>query len=368
MRRLLFAAFFILLLPCLALADGGYIEVRASGRGNSRTEALANAIDEALRANVGTLFMSREEIADDVMRDKVIQFSRGLVKDTRIVSEKTENGEILITALIQIDADKLKEEARNFRRASSGDVVIKQRTSLEHGAKVIGSFFREADLLSFIDTEIEDRKIDPAKGEFSLLVRIMFSRDKYFGHFVPALSSILDGSLLSSDIFPELYGGDPKENHRAVIYVLGENMTFRGWTIPGAFFEAVKDALSLEDFDGRTVLRTQKRIWLNIALIDSSGRELSLQRIPVPLPVTNILFFSLLPSNNPNPYFLGIKTQWQIPIVCAPFFGISSKNGAYYEQLFSGRNEPLEQHFVFHLPGEILSRVKSLELWLNLEK
>ena len=125
MKRLLFTAFMILLMSCLASADGGYVEIRVSGRGNSRTEALANAIDEALRANVGTLFMSREEIIDDVMRDKVIQFSRGLIKGSRIVSEKTENGEILITALIQIDADKLKEEARNFRRASSGDVVIK---------------------------------------------------------------------------------------------------------------------------------------------------------------------------------------------------------------------------------------------------
>ena len=60
------------------------IEVQASGRGLDRTEAMKNAIDEAIRKNMGTLIMSREELNDNDLFEKVVQVSRGNIKNAKI--------------------------------------------------------------------------------------------------------------------------------------------------------------------------------------------------------------------------------------------------------------------------------------------
>lgn len=360
-----------LLLPLLSEANtehNDYVEVRASGRGNSRAEAMKNATDEALRKNMGTLIMSREEINGDLLTDRVIQVSRGSVRNARIISEKTENGEILLTVIFQIDTQALRDTARNFRMGKGGSIDIVRRLSLERGIKSISSFFGEIELLDFIDAETEDRKIDPDKGEFSVLVRILFNREKYIRQLASPLASILDDVLVSSDIFTELEDKSPTEKYNAIIYILGENRTFKGWTLPQAFFEAMKNASFLEGFDGKTLLKTQKRIWVNIALLDSQGREISLHRIPVPIPITNIIFFSMQNNNFRSPWHIADGNASMASLICAPFFGISSKNGTHYESLYSDRLAPLEQRFVFHLPEETLSKINSALSWLNIEE
>lgn len=355
--------------PALSEAESNdYIEVQASGRGNSRAEAMKNATDEALRKNMGTLIMSREEINGDSLTDRVIQVSRGSIRNARVISEKTENGEIVLSVIFQIDTQALKDTARNFRMGKGGSIDVVRRPSLERGIKALQSFFGEIELLDFIDAETDDRKVDPDKGEFSVLVRIIFNKEKYLRQLASPLALILNDILVSSDIFTELEGKTLTEKYSAVIYILGENRTFRGWTLPQEFFEAVKNASFLEDFDGKTLLKTQKRIWVNIALLDSSGREISLHRIPVSIPVTNIIFFSLQNNNFRSPWHITDNLNSMTSLICAPFFGTSSKNGTYYESFYSGRSNPLERRFVFHLPVETLLRINSAVSWLNIEE
>ena len=148
--------------------------------------------------------------------------------------------------------------------------------------------------------------------------------------------------------------------------MFGESRTFRGWAIPASFFEAMKNGLSLSDFDDRILLQTQKRLWINLELLDSGGRELSLQRIPVSLPVTNILFFSM--QNKSTPLSLTGNITPKNSLICAPFLGIIDKSKSYYRSVFSDKTDPLEQRFIFHLPRETLLRINSVASWLYLEK
>ena len=344
------------------------IEVQASGRGLDRTEAMKNAIDEAIRKNMGTLIMSREELNDNDLFEKVVQVSRGNIKNAKIISEKVENGEVLLTLKFQINTDTLKENLKTFRRGSGGAFLIKQRLSLERGYNVIKSFFDEIDLLDFIDVQVEDRNIDPLKGEFSVFIRVLFNTEKYFNQFAVVLTDVLNDAVLAPELSAELADEPPSKKSFAVFYLLGEGMTFKGWTLPLKFFEAMKKGLGMENFDGNEILQTQKRLWINLALIDKTGRELSLQRIPIYLPVTNILFFSMPNGTKTNPYSITNNINPQVTVVCAPFLGIIDKSKAFYSTLFSDESVPLEQHFVFHLPQDTLLKINSAIAWLNIEK
>ena len=367
-RRLaLLGIFFVLSILCYASHADELITVQASGRGSNRTEAMSSAIDDALRKNMGTLIMSREELKDDVIIDKVVQFSRGSIKDVQIVSEKTENGEVLLTVSFQLDKNVLRETVRNFREGGVGTTEVKTRTSLERGAKVIEAFFGEIELLDFIDAKVEDRKIDHEKGEFSVSVKILFNREKYFKHFAEPLSVILDDIILNPKLEKELSDEDISEKYSAVIYIFGKDRTFKGWTMPGKFFRAMVNSLGLDNFGGKKLLRTQKRIWVNLSFIDSGGRELSLQRIPVPVPVTNILFFSAQGSIIPS-FWNAMGYGAANAIICAPFFGTTGNGGMNYSSFFTDERDPWEKRFIFHLPRETLLRINSVVSWLNIEK
>lgn len=363
----LFVIFFILLMLCYAAYAEDLITVQASGRGSNRTEAMSSAIDDALRKNMGVLIMSREELKDDVMNDKIVQFSRGSVRDVQIISEKTENGEVLLSVNFQLDKNALRENVRTFREGGGGTLEVKTRTSLERGTSVIGSFFGEIELLDFIDAKVEDRKIDHDKGEFSVSVRILFNREKYFKHFAEPLSAILDDIILNSELDKELSDEDISEKYSAVIYIFGKDRTFKGWTMPGKFFRAMIDSLRLDSFGGKNLLKTQKRIWVNLAFIDSGGRELSLQRIPVPIPITNILFFSAQGSVIPS-FWNAMGYGAANAIICAPFFGTTDNAGMNYSSFFTDERDPWEKRFIFHLPRETMLRINSIVSWLNIEK
>ena len=122
-----------------ANAEEKFLEVQAQGTGTSIESAMMNAIEEALRKSMGTMILSREEIANDSLTDKIIQVSRGSIKHSKILSEKSQNGKITLDVLFKIDPSKIKEILRTVKPASltatSADIV--KRPLLEHGKNLI---------------------------------------------------------------------------------------------------------------------------------------------------------------------------------------------------------------------------------------
>ncbi|MBQ3376839.1 MAG: hypothetical protein IJG62_01065, partial [Synergistaceae bacterium] len=181
----------------------------------------------------------------------------------------------------------------------------------------------------------------------SLNIKIKFNNQKYFEQFAPSLTLILD-NILNKELEPELETSSGSK----LIYLSGHNRDFRGWLVPDVIFSAIIKSLNL-DFKQNQILRTQRRLWINLALINAQGREMTLRRIPVQFPVTNILFFNL--NNN---------------LMIAPIFAVNDKNlfgsGLLLPDLKPA--DALEQRFIFELPREILTQISSIASWINLEE
>ncbi|MBR0222403.1 MAG: hypothetical protein IJQ63_11600, partial [Synergistaceae bacterium] len=333
----------------VACAEQNLIEVQASGRGSSRTQAFQNAIEEAVRKNVGALIMSREILSNDLLIENIIQVSRADIQNAEILSERTEKGEVLLELKFKINKDIIDNALRktSYSSGGGGAVSFRQRNYLERGLKAVNNFFSELELLDFINVDISDRSIDLNKSQLSLNIKIKFNNQKYFEQFAPSLTLILD-NILNKELEPELETSSGSK----LIYLSGHNRDFRGWLVPDVIFSAIIKSLNL-DFKQNQILRTQRRLWINLALINAQGREMTLRRIPVQFPVTNILFFNL--NNN---------------LMIAPIFAVNDKNlfgsGLLLPDLKPA--DALEQRFIFELPREILTQISSIASWINLEE
>ena len=352
---------------CAGHAEENLIDIQASGTGATREEAMKNAVEEALRQSMGTMILSREELTDDSLIDKVIQVSRGSVKSSQVISETNHNGKFTLTARFSLDTREIQETAQKAGASSEGRADIIRRPLLEHGRQVIRTFFEGLDLLEFLDVKLEELRIDPDKEEFFALVRLLVNSEKYTRLFYAPLTAILDEALPKS-LDKELAGEATESRYSGIIYVLDTGRSFRAWALPKAFIEELRDSAGFDDFEGRTILRTQKRIWVNISLFDALGRELQYQRIPVLLPITNIILFSSGGSGVSSPWGMLGSPQPQLSIICAPLFGIRDNSGRRYNAFFADEADPFEQRFVFRLPKEVLSRVKNAVSWLQIEK
>ena len=137
--------------------------------------------------------------------------------------------------------------------------------------------------------------------------------------------------------------------------------------MPLAFLEEIKTAAGLGDFTERDILRTHRRIWVNISLLDERGKEFQLQRIPVMLPITNILVFSAH-GQNPSPLVLAGSVKPKVSVIFAPFFGTRDNSGRRYTSMFSGESDPFTMKFTMQLTGASLSRIRNASSWLELER
>ena len=370
-KKIIYFAAFIIFLSCASdvlLSAENFIEVQATGRGKDRIEAMQNAFEEAIRSGTSTLIMAREELNNEALIDKVIQVSRANVRDAEIIAEKVVDGEVLLTVKFLIDKKPIDDALKNFRNfifsnGSKLKVDVHNRDFFDYGYGLINSFFSGLDIPDFITIELDDIKIDTHKEQLSFIVRILFDRDKYYKKFSTPLTAILD-NLISSPDYENL-----EKDYAAMIYILNEEKSFKAWRLPLSFWDAVKDGLKLENISDKKILRTQKRLWINIALIGPDGKELFIHRLPVHLPITNVLFFSM--RNTPDPFAITNEQSEQLSkfnLICAPFLGIIENSGTSYQNVFYDKNDPIEQRFIFNLPREVLLKINNLAASLYLEK
>ena len=351
-----------------AYTEGELIEVQAQGSGISREQAMMNALEEALRKSMGTMILSREEIINDELTAKVVQVSRGSIKHSQVLSERTENGRIVLEVKFSVDPSEIRETVRNIKPgALSAAADIVRRPFLEKGRNIIRAFFEGIDLLQFLEAGISEIKIDPDKEEFSAIITITLDREKFRRLFAAPMTAVLDEAVLTPELNAELAGEESHVREAGIIYLLGENKSFRAWTLPLAFLEEIKTSAGFSEFMERNILRTHSRIWVNICFLDKRGRELQQQRIPLILPITNIIVFSAY-GDNPSPLLLTGSVQPKMSITCAPFFGVRDNNGRRYTSIFSDESDPFRRKCIVHLPKATLSRIRNASSWLQIEK
>jgi hypothetical protein len=365
-----FFLFFLFTLTLLfvtraAFASGLY-EVTVQARGANQEEALASAIDDAIRRTVGELFAERTQLDGDMLEERLIQFSRGTVTNYNILDSSADDSGIVLTVLVTVDAEKLGENVRVIKEGTSaGGVGQRQTPRLEAGQRTLADFLRTLRYENFLEVGLEDKQVDTRRGQLSVMVFLSFNRERYAAEFAEPLTTTLSQIFASPALWKEIEGEYDNLGDRfaASFHVLGENFSSRSWMLPRVFYDVFERNARFWHA-GRGRVQTHKRLWLHFSLLDSSGREV--ERLPVCLKASNVLFFSEERGDPANPWFLmdiettGLKSVFTL--TAAPKFGTAAGNMGYVFY------ENFRQSFAFSLPEALLRQVNDVKVALELER
>ena len=352
------------IVPVWAAEDGLY-EVTVRGRGANEEEALNAAIDEAIRNTLGSIFAERSELGGDMLEEKLIQFSRGTATNYRIAEKTADESGVILTVVVTVDSRKIKENSSSLKSGSSGAALERWESPLlEEGQKALFAAFGRVRGEDYINAAITEKISDPRKGQLDIKVSLTFDRERFYREFAAPVGAVLDDIFKDRALGAEIAGEfeDADERYAASFELLGPNLSSRAWTIPLNFWDSMKRAAGFwVASKGR--IATAKRLWLHFSLRDANGAEI--ERIPVHLPVSNVIFFSDVRKTSTNPWFyLGVAedSPGEYPVVtAAPRFGVLAKNAyAFYGEA--------EQGYRLELPPELLARAADVEIYLELER
>ncbi|MDR1979812.1 MAG: hypothetical protein LBQ42_13835 [Synergistaceae bacterium] len=352
-----------------ALFAGELFEVTVKARGADKDEALSSAVDEAIRRSLGSLFAERSQASSqplgDMLEEKLIQFSRGTATNYKILESSTDDSGVTLTVLVTVDSAKLEENARTLKEGTgSAGVERWESPNLEAGQKALAAFLKKLRYENFLEVKLEEKKIDVRKGLLNVTVALDFDRKRYASDFAEPLTKTLDKIFVSSSLGREIEGEfeKPADRLAASFHVLGENFSFRGWMLPRNFHDTMKREARFWDA-GKGKIQTHKRIWLHFSLLDAKGKEI--ERVPIHLRASNVLFFSEERKESVNPWFFTkmeeAGTKSAPALIVAPRFGtISGGEYVFFERY--------AQPFAFRLPEELLRRIGDVKVALELER
>jgi hypothetical protein len=355
----------LLIVARLVFAGDDLFEVTVKARGGNEKEALASAIDEAIRRSLGALFAERSQLGGEMLEEKLIQFSRGTATRYEILESFTDDSGVVLTVSVTVESAKIKENVRTIKEGTGNAGVERwQSPNLEEGQKTLSVFLKNLQYENFLEAELEEKKIDARKGLLTVTVSLSFDRGRYFSNFAEPLTKVLDAIFMLPALRQEIEGEfeNPADRYAASFYVLGENFSSRAWTFPRNFYDALKREARFWDA-GKGKIRTHKRIWLHFSLLDPERKEIG--RLPIHLRASNVLLFSEERKDSANPWFFTkleeAGTKSYPTLIAAPRFGtISGGDYVFFERY--------TQPFAFRLPEELLARIDDVKVALELER
>lgn len=179
--------------------------VKATGIGQNKEEATKNAFREAVQIAVGTVVDSETIIRNDkVIKDEIIDYSRGFVESHKVLSEgKNKDGLYEVTIRATVKDRQLYEKLRRFQPASAKvegsnifGAVTSRMESRKKAAKLLAKSLEATDLpLPLLKTEFLSKKpkILEENAESILAewkVRISFDQKLYKEKVYPWLSKL----------------------------------------------------------------------------------------------------------------------------------------------------------------------------------
>jgi hypothetical protein len=355
----------ILLCAKPVFADGDLFEVTVAARGANEEEALASAIDEAIRRSLGALFTERSQLEGEMLEEKLIQFSRGTATHYKILESSADDSGVALTVSVTVDSVKIKANARTIKEGTGNAGVERWRSPhLEAGQKELSAFFKNLRYENFLGVELKEKKIDVRKGFLAVTIALTFDRGRYVSNFAEPLTKTLDRIFALPSLRGEIDGEFENPNDRFAVsfHVLGENLSSRAWTFPRNFYDVLKREARFWDA-GKGRIQTHKRIWLHFSLFDAERKEIG--RLPIHLRASNVLFFSEVRKEPSNPWFFskleeaGAKSY--PTLIAAPRFGALAGGGYVF---FERHTQP----FAFRLPEELLTRIDDVKVALELER
>jgi hypothetical protein len=341
------------------------IEVTARGRGANEEEAVVSALDEAIRYTLGAIFAERSELGEDVLEEKLIQFSRGAATNYKVIESTSDELGVTAIVLVTVDSRKIKENARTLKEGTgAGGVERRQTPLMDEGQRLLSKSLAGKRYENYLSVRLTEKRVDARKGTLDLSVVLGFDQERYFREFARPLAGTLDGIFASSALRGEIDGEfeSPEDRYYVAFEVLDENYSSKIWMLPQNFFDTMKRTAGFwVASKGR--IATHKRLWLHFSLLGANGEEL--ERIPIPLNVSNVIFFSENREESPNPWFfmdlVADKTEESPVVIAAPYYGVTSNNKYSFFKEY-------EQQLSLKLPEKFLERMADVKVALELER
>ena len=180
--------------------------VKATGVGKDKEEALKNAFRESVRIAVGTVIDSEIIIKNDkVIKDEIIDYSRGFVERHKVLSEgRNSDGLYEVTIRATVKDRQLYEKLRRFQPASAKvegsnifGAVTSRMESRKKAAELLAKSLAATDLpLPLLKTEFLSKKprmveenAESVLAEWA--VRVSFDQKLYQEKVYPWLKELL---------------------------------------------------------------------------------------------------------------------------------------------------------------------------------
>lgn len=170
MKKLIFLL--LLLITQINFGQSNIVEINTTGSGETKEEAVQNALLSALKQSFGVFISSNTEIINDVLtKDKISELSSGNILEYNIISE-TQNGNYFNTLVSsKISMNTLSSYTKNKVDSNeiSGDVFVSnfliKELNKENELQSIKDLidFSKKVLPSFLDYHIESN--DPVSSE-----------------------------------------------------------------------------------------------------------------------------------------------------------------------------------------------------------
>lgn len=228
--------FFILLILITQINFGqsNIVEINTTGSGETKEEAVQNALLSALKQSFGVFISSNTEIINDVLtKDKISELSSGNILEYNIISE-TQNGNYfntLVSSKISINTLASYTKNKVDSNEISGDVFVSNF--------LIKELNKENELQSIIDLVEYSKKVLPTtldffinsgepirsnneKFDFEIVSKIGFKQNENYFNWKEHFNSSLESISLKSDELNDLIN----QNSKQYVFILNNKILY----------------------------------------------------------------------------------------------------------------------------------------------
>jgi len=361
------------LLPGGVSADEADLSVVVTGFGETEEHALEKALSEAVSAVVGALFAERSSLDGNNLKEQLLRYSRGTVKTYEVLEEKALEKGFSVTVRAFVNSTAISEKMNEFIKDFRADVSIVQDNTVrvEQLVDLLVEQLRSYSFEDFLTAEIASVKKDEKSHTLTLALRLVFDKELYKSRFASGVSFLLEKIVSEPDFSGLLFPENASEKKLSVVsfHMLGTNEASRAFTLPVMMADRIAGALG---FSGKSEPKGAafRGAWLHISLLNANGEEL--ERIPVNLPLTNVVAFLMKRNAEPTVERAakqiaaaekrGTFSRSEDEVILAPAFGITNNSGN------SEFMTDVIQKIAFELPGSLFSGTTTISARLHFEK
>jgi len=354
-------------------ADEADLSVVVTGFGETEEHALEKALSEAVSAVVGALFAERSSLDGNNLKEQLLRYSRGTVKTYEVLEEKALEKGFSVTVRAFVNSTAISEKMNEFIKDFRADVSIVQDNTVrvEQLVDLLVEQLRSYSFEDFLTAEIASVKKDEKSHTLTLALRLVFDKELYKSRFASGVSFLLEKIVSEPDFSGLLFPENASEKKLSVVsfHMLGTNEASRAFTLPVMMADRIAGALG---FSGKREPKGAafRGAWLHISLLNANGEEL--ERIPVNLPLTNVVAFLMKRNAEPTVERAakqiaaaekrGTFSRSEDEVILAPAFGITNNSGN------SEFMTDVIQKIAFELPGSLFSGTTTISARLHFEK